>query len=197
MKNSIRLKLEQASERFQEITALLAQPEVQGDQEEYRSLTREYAQIDPIVSAWNQYTTLESDIESASGMLADPEMAEMAQEEIEASTQQIAELEPRLQMLLLPPDPKDDRNIYLEVRAGTGGAEAALFAGDLLRAYLRYAEARSWQVEAPKGRPGSKGEAEAGISCANKRRASVHEVQVLGAARVAKPLDWRRGMCPI
>ena len=147
MKNSIRRKLEQASERFQEITALLAQPEVQGDQDQYRSLTREYAQIDPIVTAWNQYTALESDIESATGMLADPEMAEMAHEEIESSKQQIAELEPQLQLLLLPPDPKDDRNIYLEVRAGTGGAEAALFAGDLLRAYLRYAEGRGWQVE--------------------------------------------------
>ncbi|HBH36564.1 MAG TPA: peptide chain release factor 1 [Gammaproteobacteria bacterium] len=147
MKNSIRRKLEQASERFQEITALLAQPEVQGDQNQYRSLTREYAQIDPIVTAWNQYTALESDIEGATEMLADAEMAEMAQEEIETSKQQIAELEPELQMLLLPPDPKDDRNIYLEVRAGTGGAEAALFAGDLLRAYLRYAEARGWQVE--------------------------------------------------
>ncbi|MBG7602740.1 MAG: peptide chain release factor 1 [Gammaproteobacteria bacterium] len=147
MKNSIRLKLEQASERFQEITALLAQPEVQGDQNQYRSLTREYAQIDPIVTAWNQYTALESDIEGATGMLADPEMAEMAQEEINSSKQQIDELEPQLQLLLLPPDPRDDRNIYLEVRAGTGGAEAALFAGDLLRAYLRYAEGRGWKVE--------------------------------------------------
>ena len=147
MKNSIRLKLEQASERFQEITALLAQPEVQGDQNQYRSLTREYAQIDTIVTAWNQYTALESDIEGATGMLADPEMAEMAQEEINSSKQQIDELEPQLQLLLLPPDPRDDRNIYLEVRAGTGGAEAALFAGDLLRAYLRYAEGRGWKVE--------------------------------------------------
>ena len=147
MKNSIRRKPEQASERFQEITVLLAQPEVQGDQNQYRSLTREYAQTDPIVTAWNHYTALEGDIESATEMLADAEMAEMALEEIESSRQQIAELEPQLQMLLLPPDPNDDRNIYLEVRAGTGGAEAALFAGDLLRAYLRYAEARSWKVE--------------------------------------------------
>ncbi|MEN8214083.1 MAG: peptide chain release factor 1 [Pseudomonadota bacterium] len=157
MKNSIRRKLEQASERFEEITALLAQPEVQGDQDQYRALTMEYAQIDPIVAAWNQYAALEEDIESATGMLNDAEMAEMAQEEIESSRQQIAELEPRLQMLLLPPDPNDERNIYLEVRAGTGGAEAALFAGDLLRAYLRYAEARGWQAEAISESPGEMG----------------------------------------
>ena len=157
MKNSIRLKLEQASERFQEISALLAQPEVQSDQNQYRSLSREYAQIDPIVTAWNRYSALESDIEGAIEMLADPEMAEMAQEEIESSKQQIAELEPQLQLLLLPPDPRDDRNIYLEVRAGTGGAEAALFAGDLLRAYLRYAEAHGWKAESINENQGEKG----------------------------------------
>ena len=185
MKNSIRRKLEQASERFQEITALLAQPEVQGDQNQYRSLTKEYAQIDPIVTAWNQYTALESDIEGATEMLADAELAEMAQEEIESSEQQIAELEPELQMLLLPPDPKDDRNIYLEVRAGTGGAEAALFAGDLLRAYLRYAEARGWQVESiseSQGEMGGYKEAVVRISGRNvysrlKYESGTHRVQ--------------------
>jgi peptide chain release factor 1 len=147
MKNTIRRKLEQASERFEEITALLAEPDVQGDQNHYRSLTREYAQIDPIVTAWREYTGLEAEIKGASEMLGDPEMAEMAQEEIASSQRQLTQLEPQLQRLLLPQDPNDERNIYLEIRAGTGGAEAALFAADLLRAYLRYAEARGWLVE--------------------------------------------------
>lgn len=157
MKNTIRSKLEQASERFEEITALLAEPEVQGDQNHYRSLTREYAQIDPIVTAWRHYTGLEAEIESASEMLGDPEMAEMAQEEIASSQRQLMELEPQLQRLMLPRDPNDERNIYLEIRAGTGGAEAALFAGDLLRAYLRYAEARGWLVESISESPGEMG----------------------------------------
>ena len=147
MKSSIRHKLEQVSDRFQEITALLSDPDVQNDQNQYRSLTQEYSQIEPVVQTYQRFTEIESDIENAEEMLNDPEMAELAGEELHESKQRLTELEPELQKLLLPTDPNDQRNIFLEVRAGTGGAEAALFAGDLLRAYLRYAELQRWQVE--------------------------------------------------
>ncbi|MGD8265745.1 MAG: peptide chain release factor 1, partial [Chromatiales bacterium] len=147
MKKSIRRKLEQASDRYQEITALLSDAGVQNDQQQYRALTKEYAQIEPVVQTWNQYVALEDEIRSANEMLADPEMAELAEEELNTAEQRRQQLEPELQALLLPSDPNDDKNIFLEIRAGTGGAEAALFAGDLLRAYLRYGESRGWKSE--------------------------------------------------
>ncbi len=147
MNSSIRAKLDQISERFEEITALLALPEVQGDQNRFRSLSQEYAQLDPVVSCYNDYQKLDSEIEAANEMLADPEMAELAREELTEATQQKNDLEPQLQLLLIPPDPDDERNIYLEIRAGTGGAEAALFAGDLFRMYLRFAETQGWKTQ--------------------------------------------------
>ncbi|MCP4995867.1 MAG: peptide chain release factor 1 [Gammaproteobacteria bacterium] len=147
MNSSIRAKLDQISERFEEITALLALPEVQGDQNRFRSLSQEYAQLDPVVSCYNDYQELDSEIEAANEMLADPEMAELAREELTEATQQKNDLEPQLQLLLIPPDPDDERNIYLEIRAGTGGAEAALFAGDLFRMYLRFAETQGWKTQ--------------------------------------------------
>ncbi|MDX1345915.1 MAG: PCRF domain-containing protein, partial [Sedimenticolaceae bacterium] len=157
MKESIRRKLEQASDRYQEITALLSDAGVQNDQDKYRALTREYAQIEPVVQTWQQYVALEHDIESANEMLADPEMAELAEEELKTAEQRRELLEPELQALLIPPDPNDDKNIFLEIRAGTGGAEAALFAGDLLRAYRRYGEARGWKSETISESPGEMG----------------------------------------
>ncbi len=157
MKESIRRKLEQASDRYQEITALLSDAGVQNDQDQYRALTREYAQIEPVVQTWQQYVALEHDIESANEMLADPEMAELAEEELKTAEQRREQLEPELQALLIPPDPDDDKNIFLEIRAGTGGAEAALFAGNLLRAYLRYGESRGWNSETISESPGEMG----------------------------------------
>jgi len=157
MKESIRRKLEQASDRYQEITALLSDAGVQNDQDTYRALTREYAQIEPVVQTWQQYVALEHDIESANEMLADPEMAELAEEELKTAEQRREQLEPELQALLIPADPNDDKNIFLEIRAGTGGAEAALFAGDLLRAYLRYGESRGWTSETISESPGEMG----------------------------------------
>ncbi|OOZ50065.1 peptide chain release factor 1 [Solemya velum gill symbiont] len=147
MKSSIRHKLEQVSDRFQEITALLSEPSVQSDQNQFRSLSREYSQIEPLVDTYRRFTETEAEIDGARQMLDDPEMAELAQEELDDASARLADLEPELQLLLLPTDPNDERNIFLEIRAGTGGAEAALFAGALLRAYLRYAETRGWQVE--------------------------------------------------
>ncbi|VAX10807.1 Peptide chain release factor 1 [hydrothermal vent metagenome] len=147
MKSSIRSKLEQIAERFEEITALLAEPEVQGDQNQFRTLSQEYAQLEPLVACYNQYQELAGEITEAQEMLADPEMADLAKETITDTEQRLTALEPELQRLLIPPDPNDNRNVFLEIRAGTGGAEAALFTGDLLRMYLRFAEALHWQTE--------------------------------------------------
>jgi peptide chain release factor 1 len=147
MKDSIRSKLEHISERFEEITALLAEPSVQSDQNQFRALSQEYAQIEPVVECFNRFRTLEEEIDSAREMLDDPEMADLAREEMIEAQRSLEDLEPQLQLLLIPADPNDERNIFLEVRAGTGGAEAALFAGDLHRMYLRYAELHGWQAE--------------------------------------------------
>jgi peptide chain release factor 1 len=147
MKSSIRSKLEQIQDRFEEITGLLSDPEVQADQNRFRSLSQEYAQLEPVVNCYQRYLDTEQEIKSAEEMLADTEMAELAKESLQESQQQQQALEPELQKLLLPKDPNDERNIFLEIRAGTGGAEAALFAGNLLKAYLRYAENQHWQTE--------------------------------------------------
>ncbi len=147
MKPSILSKLDQISERYEEVTALLAEPAIQGDQEQFRNLSREYAQLDPVVACYSEYLELEDAIASAQEMMSEPEMVELAREELALVRSRQAALEPDLQLLLLPSDPNDERNVFLEIRAGTGGAEAALFAGDLYRMYLRYAETRRWAVE--------------------------------------------------
>ncbi|MGB5733774.1 MAG: peptide chain release factor 1 [Thiohalocapsa sp.] len=147
MNPSIRGKLDRLAERFGEITALLATPETQNDQNLFRDLSREYSQLEPVVNCFGDYLSIESEIESAHELLGDKEMAELAREELADAEARRNALEPELHQLLVPPDPNDRRNVYLEVRAGTGGAEAALFAGDLLRMYLRYAESRGWRHE--------------------------------------------------
>ncbi len=147
MKSSIRSKLEQLAERFEEITAFLAEPEVQNDQNRFRALSQEHAQLEPLVNCYAKHQALEEEITEADEMLLDPEMADLAKEALQDAKQHLAELEPELQRLLIPPDPNDERNIFLEVRAGTGGAEAALFSGDLYRMYLRFAENQGWQTE--------------------------------------------------
>jgi peptide chain release factor 1 len=144
---SIRAKLERLDERFGEVTALLAEPEVQANQDRFRDLSREYAQVEPVAACFAHYRAIEADIAAAEDLLRDPEMAELARDEVAAARARRDALEPELQRLLLPPDPNDRRNVFLEVRAGTGGAEAALFAGDLLRMYARYAEACGWRTE--------------------------------------------------
>jgi peptide chain release factor 1 len=147
MKTSIRSKLEHISERTQEISALLADPEVQADGNRIRDLGREYAQIEPVSECYRRYVEAEAELQGAEEMLADPEMSELAADACAEARSNMSELQPQLERLLLPTDPNDERNVYLEVRAGTGGAEAALFAGDLLRMYLRYAERNRWQTE--------------------------------------------------
>jgi peptide chain release factor 1 len=149
MKPSIQTKLENLGERFEEITALLSRPEVQNDQNQYRSLGQEYAQIEPLVACYKIYQENETNLESAREMAkdSDPELREMAKEELNDAESQREELEQQLQILLLPKDPNDNRNVFLEVRAGTGGDEAAIFSGDLARMYQRYAERQGWSTE--------------------------------------------------
>lgn len=149
MKASIHSKLENLSERLEEINALLADPSIIADQNRFRSLSMEYAQINPVVTCFNDYQSTLEDIDTANKMLKDEdmEMRSMAEEELETARARQETLELELQKLLLPKDPNDNKNIFLEIRAGTGGDEAALFAGDLLKMYSKYAEQRGWQVE--------------------------------------------------
>jgi peptide chain release factor 1 len=157
MKPSLRGKLDQIAERFEEITALLADPEIQSNQNQFRDLGREYAQLEPVVETYHSYVTAEEDVTAAQEMMDDPEMASLAKEELAAAQATKERLEPELQLLLIPADPNDQRNVFLEVRAGTGGAEAALFASDLYRMYLRYAEDQQWQTETISESPGEHG----------------------------------------
>lgn len=149
MKSSIQIKLENLGERFDEIAALLSQPDIQADQNKFRALSQEYAQIDPIVSCYKQYQLSTDNLEAAREMAKDddPELREMAREESQLAEQQREALERQLEILLLPKDPNDNRNIFLEIRAGTGGDEAAIFSGDLAKMYQRYAEKQGWQIE--------------------------------------------------
>ncbi len=159
MKPSIRSKLENLSERLEEINALLAHPQVIADQTRFRALSKEYAEITPVVNCFTSYLRQIEEVSATQAMLKDEDMdlREMAKEELERGEQRQAELEKELQRLLLPTDPNDSRNIFLEVRAGTGGDEAAIFAGDLFRMYARYAEKRGWKIEILSENPGEHG----------------------------------------
>ena len=147
MKSSVRNRLEQLAHRLIEIDAMLAEPDIAGDMDRFRKLSRERAELEPVVEAFRAYTGVEADIEAATGMLGDPDMKEMAEDELKQGKARIEQLESDLQVLLLPRDPDDSRSVFLEIRAGTGGDESALFSGDLLRMYSRYAEQRGWRVE--------------------------------------------------
>ena len=147
MKPSILEKLQQLSDRLEEVTHLLGQPEATSDMDNYRKLTREHAELTPVVEVFQNYQLAQSDLADAEEMLSDPEMKDFAAEEIEAAKAKIETLDFALQKLLLPKDADDDKNIFIEIRAGTGGDEAALFAGDLLRMYSRYAERKGFKIE--------------------------------------------------
>jgi len=147
MTPEIRQKLQEAGERHEELAMLLSDPEVIGNQARYQKLSREYASLEPLVKAFGDYAAAEQEMAEAREMLADPDMKELAEESLREATQRQAELEKELQLLLLPKDPNDDRNLFLEIRAGTGGDEAAIFAGDLFRMYSRYADSKGWKVE--------------------------------------------------
>jgi peptide chain release factor 1 len=147
MKKSILDKLERLSERLAEIDGLLGGEHAARDMDGYRKLTRERSDIVPVVELFQAYRRASADFSSAGEMLADPEMKELARAEQEAAGAEMARLEAELQRALLPRDPNDDRNLFLEIRAGTGGDESALFAADLFRMYSRYAERQRWKVE--------------------------------------------------
>ena len=147
MTPGIRRKLESLAERFEEVGRLLAEPDAMSDPKRFRDLSREYAQLEPVVTALAQFEAARRDLTAAETMRADPELRDFAEEEIAAQQQRLIALEGELQLLLLPKDPRDEANLFLEVRAGTGGDEAAIFAGDLFRMYARYAEKKRWSVE--------------------------------------------------
>lgn len=140
-------KLAGLSERLEELNRLLSSEDATSNMDNYRKITREHAEITPVVEQYRAFTQAEADIKEAQGMLGDPDMKEFAQEEIEAGKDKLEAIEKNLQTLLLPKDPNDEKNIYLEIRAGTGGDESSLFAADLFRMYSRYAERQRWKVE--------------------------------------------------
>ncbi|WP_153111341.1 peptide chain release factor 1 [Propionivibrio limicola] len=147
MKQSIRDKLENLGDRLEELDRILASSEATRDMDQYRKMTREHAELGPVVALYKTWLQTEADLASAQEMMADPEMKELAEEEMKAARERLPELELELQKLLLPKDANDERNVFLEIRAGTGGDESALFAGNLFRMYTRYAERKRWQVE--------------------------------------------------
>ncbi len=147
MKPSIRSRLEHLERRLAEVDAILADSETASDMTQFRKLSRERAELDPVVQTFANYCSAERGLEEAKAMLADPDMKEMAEDEIAHCKGEIDRLEQDLQILLLPRDPDDMRSVFLEIRAGTGGDESALFGGDLLRMYSRYAERKGWRVE--------------------------------------------------
>lgn len=147
MKASLTAKLFQLAERLEEISQLLAREDATDDLEKYRKLSREHAELTPVVALFQAYGKTETDAATAQTLLSDPDMKAFAQNEIDECQEKLAHLEAELQKALLPRDPNDDRNIFLEIRAGTGGDESALFAGDLFRMYSRYAERQGWKVE--------------------------------------------------
>ncbi len=146
MKPTIASRLANLSARLEELNALLSSEDATQDMDDFRRLTREHSEITPLVELYQSYRQNEQEIRSALELTSDPEMKELAEDEVEAARERQQQLEAELQSRLLPKDPNDDRNIFLEIRAGTGGDESALFAGDLFRMYSRYAERQRWQV---------------------------------------------------
>src|SRR5690606_14358174 len=159
MKASILEKLEQLQERYQEVGALLGDVDVMNNQNRYRELGREYAELEPVVQCFLQYQQTRADKCAAEDLLedADSSLREMAREECKVADERLEKLVLELQKLLLPKDPHDNKNVFLEIRAGTGGDEAAIFAGDLFRMYSRYADKRGWKIEIISERPGEHG----------------------------------------
>jgi peptide chain release factor 1 len=147
MKPSMHSKLAQLAKRMTEIDALLAREDAARDMDRFRALGQERAEIEPVVAGFHDYNRAQADLLAAQEMLIDPDMKVLAEEEIHAANSRIEALGDELQRLLLPKDPNDERNVFLEIRAGTGGDESALFAGDLLRMYMRYAERNRWRTE--------------------------------------------------
>ncbi len=159
MKDSVKTKLETLGERYEEIGHLLSDASVISNQDKFRALSKEYAEIEPVVKTFEEYTAAEENLEEAHLLIqdSDPEMREMGQEELKNAKAEIERLEGELQILLLPKDPNDGKNVIVEIRAGTGGDEAAIFSGDLFRMYTKYAEKRGWKFEVMSANEGEHG----------------------------------------
>ncbi len=157
MTPTLRRKLEALAERREELERLLSHPDVVGDNERFRAYSREFSQLEPVALALAEEARAKSDLAAAEAMRADPELREMAEEEAAAAQARLQALDGQLALLLVPRDPRDEGNLFLEVRAGTGGDEAAIFAGDLFRMYARYAERQGWKVEVESDNPGEHG----------------------------------------
>jgi len=157
LKASVAAKLASLVARARELDALLADPGVTADLDNYRRLTREHAEIAPVVARYGEYRATEADVAAAEDMARDPDMREFAESEMRAGRARLEEIAAGIQKMLLPKDPNDERNLFLEIRAGTGGDESALFAGDLFRMYSRFAERNRWQVEVVSESPGDAG----------------------------------------
>lgn len=159
MKESIIRKLEGLTERHEEVGHLLGDPDTISDQNRFRDLSKEYSQLEEVVQAYSRYNQIKEDLATAEEMLkdSDPDMREMAEEDFKENKKLVEPAELELQKLLLPKDPNDDKNIFLEIRAGTGGDEAAIFVGDLFRMYSRFAEKSRWQIEVMSENPSEQG----------------------------------------
>jgi len=156
---SMQSKLAGLTDRFEEIALLLSDPQVMADRERFAGLSREYAELEPVIGAYRTFSELEEELEGARALLGDddPEMRALAEDDSRRIAAELDSREAELKRLLLPKDPQDAANVFLEIRAGTGGDEAALFAGDLFRMYSRYAEACGWHLEVLTERPGEHG----------------------------------------
>jgi peptide chain release factor 1 len=157
MTPGLRRKLETLAERHEEVGRLLAEPSVLADNARFRALSKEYAQLEPVAAALADEDRARRDLAAAEALRNDPEMRELAEEEIDTARARLAQLDAELALLLIPKDPRDESGLFLEVRAGTGGDEAAIFAGDLFRMYARYAERQGWKVEVESSSPGEHG----------------------------------------
>ena len=187
MKESIRHKLESVRDRFEELAGLLADPDVISDQNRFRDLSKEYSRVEPVVKLFSDYESIDADMAAAREMAedSDADIRAMGEEELAALEERHDALELELQKALIPPDPHDESNVYLEIRAGTGGDEAAIFAGDLFRMYSKYAESMGWSVEVMSAREGEHGGYKeiisritgSGIYAALKFESGAHRVQ--------------------
>lgn len=159
MKASLLQRLDTLRERFEELSALLSDAEIISDQKRFRAYSREYAELEPTVQCYGQWLKIRADLDEARSLLkdGDADIRAMAEDDAESCSTALAELESELNLLLLPKDPDDERNVFLEIRAGTGGDEAAIFAGNLFRMYSRYAERQNWRIEVLSENPGEHG----------------------------------------
>lgn len=157
MKESLRHRLDQMVDRFEEVTALLSDPDTISDNKKFRELSMEHSDLSEITVTWKDFVQAEADLQTANEFLSDPEMKEMALDEIEVARANIEMLEERLNVMMLPKDPNDKATAFLEIRAGTGGDEAAIFSGDLFRMYQKYAQSQGWQVEVLSANEGEHG----------------------------------------